>query len=366
MIAGFKGPQLIPGAPGYGDARRVWNGAYDRRPALIAQCLDATDAGLAVLYARRSALPLAVRGGGHSLVGYGVCEGGVVIDLRHLAAVRVDPNARVATVGAGASWGQVDSATRPYGLGIPGGDTSTVGVAGLTLGGGLGWLSRTYGMSCDSLIGAELVTAESERLHVDDRSHPDLMWALRGGGGNFGVVTELRFRLHPVPATVLAGVLTYPVAAAPEVLGEIAALTPGLPDCLSWAAAFLVRDRPLLALRLCYVGEPGERAYAALAPLRRVPALSDSIAPIAYTDLQKLTDANAPSGYGYSSASEWLTRIPVEAFVEACERSTSTMSLSLINPTWGSDCPPACGLDCLLISAGAVPGHHHRRLEPGR
>jgi len=336
MISGFKGLQLTPQTSGYDAARQVWNGAYARRPALIAQCLDAADVRTAIAYARRAGLGLSVRGGGHSLVGHGVCEGGVVIDLRRVSAIEVDAKARIARIGAGAKWGQVDSATRPYGLGTPGGDTSTVGVAGLTLGGGLGWLSRKYGMSCDSLVGAKLVTADCELLQVDDSSHPDLMWALRGGGGNFGVVTELCFQLHPVPAEILAGVLTYPVAAAPEVLGQIEAMTPELPDEVSWAAAFMVRGQPLLALRLCYVGKADARAHAALAPLRRVSALSDSVAPIPYAELQQLTDANAPAGLGYASGSEWLVRIPVAALVEACQRSTSPLSLSLINPLGGA------------------------------
>ncbi|HEX2731577.1 MAG TPA: FAD-binding oxidoreductase [Polyangiaceae bacterium] len=336
MIAGFKGLQLVQGSDAYAEARRVWNGVYDHRPALIAQCLDASDVRLAIAHARRHDLPLAVRGGGHSLAGHGVCEAGVVIDLRNLCGVEVDPVRRVARVGGGAKWAQVDAATSPHQLATPGGDTSTVGVAGLTLGGGLGWLSRIYGMSCDNLLGVELVTADGERIHADDASHPDLLWALRGGGGNFGVVTQLYFRLHPVPPSLLAGVLTYPLAAAAEVLGNVEALTPQLHDQVSWAAAFVVREQPLLALRVCYVGTPGPEATAALAPLRRVRALSDSVAPMAYTELQSLTDANAPFGLGYASRSEWLRSIPVSALTGSCERATSPLSLSLINPLGGA------------------------------
>jgi FAD/FMN-containing dehydrogenase len=349
-IAGFKGRLIEPDHQEYDQARRVWNGVIDRHPALIAQCLDSSDVRAALAHARYRRLQVAVRGGGHSLAGHGVCDG-VVIDLRNMNAVVVDPLARIAVVGPGARWGEVDVATRPHGLGTPGGDTSTVGVAGLTLGGGLGWLSRMYGMTCDNLVSADIVTADQELLHVDDASHPELMWALRGGGGNFGVVTSLRLRLHPVPAMLLAGVLSYPATAAPAVLSRLEEMTPGLPDEVSWAAAFCttpavadvpaaMRGRPIMALRLCYVGPPDEKAAAALAPIRALgEPITDTVAPMSYTALQQLTDANAPPGVHYASGSEWLRHLgerTIESFVEAARAATSAMSLSLINPLGGA------------------------------
>ena len=349
-IANFEGPQLDATDPDYERARRVWNGAIDRRPLLIARCLGVNDVRAALAHARRHDLPVAVRGGGHSLAGHGVCDG-LVIDLGLMNRVSVDAASRVGVVGPGAKWADVDDATRPHLLATPGGDTSTVGVAGLTLGGGLGWLSRMHGMSSDNLVGAEVVTADGERLLADDSSHPDLFWAIRGGGGNFGVVTELRFRLHPVPPTLLAGVLHHPVEAGAEVLGRIEELTSELPDEVSWAAAFLtgpaadalpapLRGRPMLAVRLCYVGEPDQRAVAALAPLRALgPPLLDGVCPMSYATLQRLTDANAPFGLLYASASEWLCRLgarSIDAFVDAATTATSPLSLSLLNPMGGA------------------------------
>jgi FAD/FMN-containing dehydrogenase len=349
MIPGFRGRQLDATHEDYGRARRVWNGAVDRRPALIAECTDATDVRAALLHASRRHLPIAVRGGGHSLAGHGVCDDGLVIDLGSMNAVSVDPLARIATVGPGATWGDVDRATRPHGLATPGGDTSTVGVAGLTLGGGLGWLSRMYGMTSDNLVGADVITADGELLRVGDDSHAELFWALRGGGGNFGVVTQLRFQLHPVPATLLAGVLSYPVSAAVEVLPRLEELSPTLPDEVSWTAAFLtapdaahpaLRGQPMLAIRLCYVGPPDEKAVAALAPLRGIgKPVVDTVAPMTYVALQQLTDANAPSGVPYTSASEWLRHLGRESAAQlasAAEAATSASSLSLINQMGGA------------------------------
>jgi len=349
VIPGFEGPVIDQFHLDYDRARRVWNGAIDRRPALIAECLHSADVRAALAYARRARLPIAVRGGGHSLPGHGTCNGGVVIDLRRMNRVAVDGDARLATVGPGTKWGELDRATGPYGLATPGGDTSTVGVAGLTLGGGLGWLSRMYGMTSDNLLAAAVVTAEGEELQVDETRHSDLFWALRGGGGNFGVVTELRFRLHDVPRSLLAGALSYPITSAVEVLSELEALSSGLPDQVSWTAAVLTArepapavlvSKPMLAVRLCYVGPPGEEAWAALAPLRAIGRpLSDTVGEMEYTQLQRFTDANAPWGAGYASASEWLRHLgrgSAEALVHAAVNASSPLSLSLVNLMGGA------------------------------
>jgi FAD/FMN-containing dehydrogenase len=349
MIPGFEGPVIDESHLDYERARRVWNGAIDRRPALIAECVHSGDVRAVLAYARSTRLPIAVRGGGHSLPGYGTCDGGVVIDLRRMNRVAVDRDARRATVGPGTKWGELDRATGPYGLATPGGDTSTVGVAGLTLGGGLGWLSRMYGMTSDNLLAAVVVTADGEELQVDETKHSDLFWALRGGGGNFGVVTELRFRLHKVPQRLLAGALAYPITEAVEVLAKLEALSSGLPDQVSWTAAVLTaRDpapaelisKPMLAVRLCYVGPPSDEAWAALAPLRAIGRpLADTVGEMEYTQLQQFTDANAPWGAGYASASEWLRHLgrgSAEALVRGAVNASSPLSLALINLMGGA------------------------------
>jgi FAD/FMN-containing dehydrogenase len=348
-IPGFEGPVIDRSHLDYDRARRVWNGAVDRRPALIAECIHAADVRAALAYARSAGLSISVRGGGHSLPGHGTCDDGVVIDLRRMNRVAVDRDSRIATVGPGTKWGELDRATGPYGLATPGGDTSTVGVAGLTLGGGLGWLSRMYGMTSDNLLAALVVTAEGEELQVDDTTHSDLFWALRGGGGNFGVVTELRFRLHEVPRKLLSGALIYPITNAVEVLCALEALSSNLPDEVSWTAAFLTArepapaeliSQPILAIRLCYVGPPSDEAWAALAPLRAVGRpIADTVGEMEYTQLQQFTDANAPWGAGYASASEWLRHLgsgSAEALVRAALNASSPLSLSLINLMGGA------------------------------
>ena len=219
--ATFQGDVLQPSAPEYDDARKVWNGMIDRHPAFIARVKSVADVQTAVRFARQNDLLTAIRGGGHNAAGLGVCDDGVVIDLRGMRDVVVDPAQRTARAGGGATWADFDRATAGFGLATTGGLISSTGIAGLTLGGGLGWLMRSYGLACDNLIGAELVTADSQVVRTSETENPDLLWALRGGGGNFGVVTSLEYRLHPV-ATIFGGMLIYPLAKARDLLGSIA------------------------------------------------------------------------------------------------------------------------------------------------
>src|SRR5687768_5406055 len=208
----LHGPLVLPGDKGYDEARSIWNGAIDRRPACIARCAGVADVVAAVRFARDHGLEVAVRGGGHNVAGTAVCDDGIVIDLSELRAVWVDPASRTARVQGGALWGDVDRETQVHGLATTGGIVSHTGVAGLTLGGGIGWLMRKHGLTVDNLLAAHVVTAEGEMLRVSEDEHPDLFWGLRGGGGNFGVVTSFDFRLHPVGPDVLAGPILWDAA----------------------------------------------------------------------------------------------------------------------------------------------------------
>src|SRR6202140_2530437 len=211
----LRGSLLLPADDKYDEARKVWNGMIDRRPALIARCAGVADVIAAVRFARAHGIMLSVRGGGHNITGNAVCEGGLMIDLSPMKSVRVDPAKRTARAEAGLTWGEYNRETQAFGLASTGGVVSTTGIAGLTLGGGLGWLGGKHGLSCDNLLSADLVTADGQFLTASADQHPDLFWGLRGGGGNFGVVTSFEYRLHPV-GPVLAGMVLHPIDKARE------------------------------------------------------------------------------------------------------------------------------------------------------
>src|SRR4051812_2354806 len=234
-LAGFTGTLITPGHVDYDEARRVWNGAIDRRPAFIARCGGAADVAAVLRFARRHDLVIAVRGGGHSIPGYSVCDGGVVIDLTTMKRVDVDPASRTADVQPGVTWGEFDAAAQQHGLATPGGEISHTGVAGLTLGGGIGWLSRMHGLACDNLLAAELVTAAGEVVTVDAQRDPELLWGLRGGGGNFGVVTRFTFQLHPV-TSVYGGMVLYPADRTADALRLLRRVSADAPRELSVVA----------------------------------------------------------------------------------------------------------------------------------
>src|SRR5512138_690199 len=276
-IPGFRGALIAAGHTGYDDARAVWNGTVERRPRLIARCTGTADVAAAVRFARERDLEVAVRGGGHNVAGTAVCDDGIVIDLSPMRGVRVDPVSRRTWVQGGALWGDVDHETQAHGLAVTGGIVSHTGVAGLALGGGIGWLMRKHGLTVDNLLAAEVVTAEGSIVRASANEHPDLFWALRGGGGNFGVVTSFRFALYPIGPTVMAGPVFWAAddttdvlrfyrdfaAEAPDELGSVVRLgtvppLPAVPETLHW--------RPAVAVACCYAGavEDGERAVRAL------------------------------------------------------------------------------------------------------
>jgi FAD/FMN-containing dehydrogenase len=273
----LAGTIILPGDPAYDEARSIWNGMIDRKPAVIVRCRTEADVMHAVKYARENQLVVAIRGGGHNIAGHAVCDGGLMIDLSTMKEVRVDAPARRAYVQPGATLFDVDRATQAHGLATPTGINSTTGIAGLALGGGFGWLSRTLGLTSDNLVSARIVTADAKCLHVNATSHRDLYWALRGGGGNFGVVTEFEFALHPVGPEVFAGLLVYPGAEAGTVLRKYREFVAKTPEELTvW---FVLRKAPplpflppevhgqdIVVLALCYQGSE-ENGRKLIAPL---------------------------------------------------------------------------------------------------
>ena len=275
-LSGFEGPLVGPEDRDYDEARKIYNAMIDKRPALIARCTGPSDVAKAIAFARNHDLPLAVRGGGHNGAGLGTCDDGVVIDLSLLRAVQVDPQARTVRVGGGCTWGEVDRATNEHGLATPSGIISTTGVGGLTLGGGIGHLTRKCGLTIDNLLEAELVLASGERVRASSDEHPDLYWAIRGGGGNFGVVTSFLFRLHEV-GNVVGGPTFWPVEMSAEVLSVYREFLPSAPRELGGFFAFhtvppappfpeQIHLRKVCGVVWCYAG-PEEDAAMAMAPL---------------------------------------------------------------------------------------------------
>jgi FAD/FMN-containing dehydrogenase len=275
----MRGALLRPGEAGYDESRTIWNAMIDRRPALIARCAGAADVMLAVNFARENGLLLAVRSGGHNIAGNAVCDDGMMIDLSPMKLVRIDPEARTAHVGPGATLGDFDHEAQAFGLATPTGINSTTGVAGLTLGGGFGWLSRKWGMTIDSLVAADVVTADGKLVRASESDNPDLFWAIRGGGGNFGIVTRFEFRLHPVGPNVLAGLVVYPIDQARSVLQQYRAFAKTLPDeSAVWIVMrkapplpFLpesIHGKEVVVFALFHGGDP-KQGEAILAPLRK-------------------------------------------------------------------------------------------------
>jgi FAD/FMN-containing dehydrogenase len=310
LRVGFNGQVLGPADDAYEEARKVWNGAIDRRPALIARCAGVADVVGAVRFARANDLLVAVRGGGHNVAGSAVCDGGVVIDLSPMKEIRVDAPARRAWAEPGVLWGEFDRATQAFGLATTGGIVTHTGIAGLTLGGGIGWLMRKHGLTIDNLAAVEVVTADGTLLRASEDENPDLFWGVRGGGGNFGIVTSFEYRLHPVGPTVLAGPVFYPLGQAQEVLRFYRDFIASAPDELTTilnlrrapTAPFLpeaVHGTPVIAVNVCYAGsiDAGERL---LRPLRTFGSpLVDLIAPKPYLAHQAMFDATVPHGWHY-------------------------------------------------------------------
>jgi len=310
---GFKGEAIRPGDAGYDEARAVYNRMIDRRPVLIVRPTGAADIRDAVAFARQQKLPLAVRCGGHSVAGTSAVEGGVLIDLSSLKGVHVDPERGTARANAGVLWGEYDRETEMFGLATPGGRVTTTGVGGFCLGGGYGWLSPKFGLTCDNLVSADLLTASGQLIHVSDDTNPELMWALRGAGANFGVVTSFEFRVHPIPPLLMAGMLVVPnddraadVARGYRDYVEREApedLITGLATILAPPEDFVppeLHGKPVLAIVLAFLGDPAA-AESVVAPLRKLAEGGvDLVQPMPYTAFQTIVDPlNQPGWLNY-------------------------------------------------------------------
>jgi FAD/FMN-containing dehydrogenase len=288
---------IRPNDPGYDGARAVFNAMIDRRPLAIVRCRDALDVAAGIRYARDHDLVLSVRGGGHGVAGNAVCDGGIMLDLSAMKDVTVDPARRTAHAGPGLLLGELDAATQRFGLATPLGVMSGTGIAGLTLGGGLGWLNAGFGLACDNLVGAEVVTADGDIVDVGPDEHPDLLWGLRGGGGNLAVVTSFVYRLHPV-SSVLAGALTHPWAAAREVLRHHHVFMASAPDELASAVSLGLdaAGAPAVSIVVCWSGDAAE-GERVLRPLRSFgPPIGDSIGLLPFLDWQRAADPGFPRG----------------------------------------------------------------------
>lgn len=332
LEASLTGDVVRPGDATYAEARRVWNGMIDRYPALVVRCASDADVITGIRFARDNELEVAVRAGGHNVAGFGTCDNGLVLDLSPLRTVDLDEEARTVRIGAGHTWASFDGALEPSGLHTTGGLVSTTGVAGFTLGGGIGWLMRAHGLACDNLVAADVVTADGRVVHTDEDEEPELLWGLRGGGGNFGVVTSMTFRVHPV-STVTGGLALFPPEHSRAALDAFAETTSTAPDEVTLMAAFVtappapfvppdLRGRAALAVACGATGDP-ELVDRTLTPLRAIGPAVDHIEPMPYTALQTMLDPMAPAGQRQYWKAGFVPRIHpglLDVLLEAAER----------------------------------------------
>ena len=376
MLAGrLDGHVLLPGGKGYDEARRVFNAMIDRRPAVIIRCGSADDVVAGIEFARVHGLPITVKGGGHGVAGRAVCDDGVMLDLSPMKHVSVDPVARTATVGSGVTLGDLDRETEPFMLATPTGVVSMTGLSGLALGGGLGWLNGMHGLTCDNLLAAEVVTATGDRVAASADENPDLLWGLRGGGGNFGVVTSFTLRLHPLER-VLAGAITYPARKARSALRLFHEFAGACPDELSTALSL---SRPgggelMVSIVVCYAG-PCERADRLPDPLRALSPARDAITAMPYRTLQSSADEGYPSGQQHYWKSGYLTDIDdelIEVLIDFMDRmpaGASGVGLQQLHGVAARVDPSATAFphrgdryDCLILSQWPDPADSEQNI----
>jgi FAD/FMN-containing dehydrogenase len=342
----FAGRLIRPADSDYDETRTVFNAMIDKRPALIAQCTRPDDVASALRLARECSMEIAVRSGGHSVAGVSLCDDGLVIDLRPMKSIEIDPARRTVRVGAGCTWSEVDRATQKHGLATTGGRVSTTGVSGLTLGGGSGWLERQHGLACDNLVSVELVTADGKQITASEDDHPELFWGLHGGGGNFGIATALTFQLHPVGPEVLAGLLLYEPEQGRELLRLTRDFMVSAPDEFGPALAYFtipadeelpieLHNKLVSAIALCYTGSKAE-GEKLIEPYRNLGPIADFVEPVPYVDFQCSIDD--PPGLHNWWTAEYLHVISDEAIdvihAHSLEVPTPTSCQSFIVP-WG-------------------------------
>ncbi|MEX0801049.1 MAG: FAD-binding oxidoreductase [Dehalococcoidia bacterium] len=342
----FRGKVLLPGDAGYDSARAIFNAMIDRRPAVIAQPADTADVQCAVRFAREHDMLVSVKGGGHSAQGYSVCDDGLMIDLSLMKAITVDPEARTAVAEGGVNWGEFDAATQEHGLAIPGGRVPSTGIAGLTLGSGSGWLERKLGYTVDNMTGAEVVLASGDAVHASETENADLFWGLRGGGGNFGIVTRFEYRLHPIGPIVYGGMLGFP--RDPAVLCAYRDFMEGAPDDVGGAAALItapsaepvpepVRGMPVMGIVVCYTGKP-EDGPKAIKPLLDLNPVLNMVEPMPYVAVQQMLVEGNPPGMQQYWKAEMYPELPDEAIRTLIEKATpppSPLTTIIVQPLGG-------------------------------
>jgi FAD/FMN-containing dehydrogenase len=381
LSARLAGSLVLPDDPRYGASRRVWNGAVDRKPAMIVYCSTASDVIEAVNFVQSRNLPASVRAGGHNIAGCSVRDGGVVIDLSRMKRIEVDPIRRIARAQAGLTLGEFDRATQAHGLATTMGVNSDTGIAGLTLGVGLGKLARKYGLTCDNLLAVEIVTADGKLRRASANEEEDLFWAIRGGGGNFGVVTSFAYRLHPVGPTLLAGSLAYDFAQAKEAMRFYSSFSRSAPDELSLDAALATAPTGERSFRVsaCYVG-PVEEGKRILEPLRKFGApTADEIRAIPYLQIQSANDDTFPPGKRYYWKAQFLRELTddaIDRLLEAYAKAPAASSLLVLQHVGGAIARAPKSetayvnrdvmYDCFPISIWDCPSEDRRNIEWAR
>jgi FAD/FMN-containing dehydrogenase len=371
LAPSFRGELVTPEHPDYDRARRVWNGMVDRSPAVVARCAGPADVIAAVTFARENGLTVAVRGGGHSACGHGTCDGGLVVDLSAMRGIRVDPVARTARAEAGATWGDFDRETQAFGLAVTGGRFSTTGIAGLTLGSGSGWLERKCGLTADNLLAADVVTADGRLVTASAEENEDLFWGLRGGSGNFGVVTSFLYRLHEVGPIIYGGMLVSLPERAEAIMRWARDELPSAPEDLGAAVAFVsappepfvppeMHFKPIVGVVVCWTGDhaEGERV---IAPLREVAQpVMDLVQPMPYTALQSMLDAGGPPGTRAYMKAEFLEELGDEAIAKLVAHGMARpgpMAQLLLEPMGGAIA--RVGEDDTALGRRDVPWCYH-------
>lgn len=335
----LSGRVFVVNDAGYDDGRKIFNVMHDRRPAVVARCVSTDDVVACVEVARRYGVLAAIRSGGHSVAGNSTCEGGIVISLAGLGRVEVDPEARTARAGGGVLWGQFDAATQAHGLHTPGGRVTTTGVGGFTTGGGYGWTSSKYGLTCDNVISAEVVLADGSVVRANAEENPELFWGIRGGGGNFGIVTEFEFRLHELGPIVLAGLALWPIDRAREVMSAWRDVVEEARDELSTACVVLtapseefvpdhLKGQPAMGMAVMYVGDP-EAGVDVVQPLKDLAPEVDLIQPMPYTAFQAILDPAFPHGLRSYWRGEYMNALSHEAISAFTEHAPEVQAAGI-------------------------------------